>query len=292
MTNYKLSNGKSIPRMGFGTFPQKQELIDSLGYAVACNKSGIIIDTSDDYYNQTYIRKAIEKNAISEDDIIICTKFSFPHMLINFKEAFEITQAQLGINKNIDIYLLHWPYPIIFLDIWREMEKIYKEGRVQAIGVCNCEVKHLKYLLKHCEIPPMVNEIEIHPLFQQRDTCEFCKQHNIRVLAYSPFARMDKKVIENEILIDLSKKYNKSVQQIILRWDYQKEYIALPSSKSKTHVEENYNILDFVLLEEEMLKIDNLDNGHRVRFNPNTYFTMHDKLGNIKKHLIYKFKTR
>lgn len=289
---YTLSNGKSIPRMGFGTFPQKQELLDSLGYAISCNKEGLLIDTSDDYYNQTYISEAIATNAIPEDDIIICTKFSFPHMLSNFRTAFETTQAQLGMNKSIDIYLLHWPYPIIFLDAWREMEKLYKEGMVQAIGVCNCEVKHLQYLLKRCEIPPMVNELEVHPLFQQKDTCEFCKQHNIKVLAYSPFARMDKKVIENETLVALSKKYNKSVQQIILRWNYQKEYIALPSSKSKNHVEENYNILDFTLSQEDMMKIDNLDNGHRVRFDPNTYFTMRDRIGNIKKHLIYKFKTK
>lgn len=286
----KLLNGNTIPDFGFGTFPQKEELIESLHSAIKNNPEGIIIDTSDDYYNHNYVSRVI--NNKTSNNIVLCTKFSFPHMLCDFDKAFEITRKELNIqNKPVDIYLLHWPYPYIFLDAWKEMEKLYKQGKVKAIGVCNCETHHLKYLLKHCEIPPMVNELEVHPLFQQKETCDFCGENGIVVFSYSPFARNDENVVKNDLLLALASRYNKSVRQIILRWNFQKGYIALPSSKNKNHVVSNYDILNFNISEKDMDSIAALDCNYRVRFNPNTYFSTRDKLGHIKKHLKYTLKT-
>ena len=148
------------------------------------------------------------------------------------------------------------------------MEKLYEEGLVRAIGVCNFHQHHLESLMSVAKIMPMVNQIELHPLLNQRPLVEFCKKNNILVEAYSPLARLDKNITENEVSKNLGKKYGKSITQIILRWDFQNGIISIPKSQSSDRLLENIAIFDFELTEEEMWNIDSQNQNLRIRHDP------------------------
>lgn len=274
MNVYELYNGMKIPAIGLGTFPYKEKLEESIPIAV--NKGYRLIDTSDNYGNEINVGHAFQKLDKDKraDDIIIITKYSKPSLTMFFSKMFKKSQMALYNSDShpVDIYLLHWPYPFLWKKQWKKMEKLYEEGKCKAIGVCNFEKKHLEELFKICKIKPMIDQFECHPMFQQREMVQFCKENNIQVMSYSPFARMDKRLVENSKLCELASKYNKSVQQIILRWNIQKGLIPIPASVTEKHLESNINVFDFVLLEEEMKAIDDLECGMRVRFDPDTRF--------------------
>ena len=152
----------------------------------------------------------------------------------------------------------------------KEMEKLYEEGLVGAIGVCNFHEHHLEKLLKIAKVKPVINQIELHPLLTQIPLRGYCKSKGIQIQSYSPVARMDKKLIENKILALIAKKYNKTVPQIILKWNIQSDIITIPKSGNKTRIRENFDIFNFELSDEELKKIDNLNENYRVRYNPDT----------------------
>lgn len=168
----------------------------------------------------------------------------------------------------LDLYLMHWPYPDKFKNTWREMEKIYDEGLVRAIGVCNFCEHHFKALFQSANIIPAINQIELHPLFSQSKTVNFCKQNKIQIMSYSPLARMDKNLIENSNLIKLSKKYNKTVVQIILRWNIELDYSTITKTSTFKRIHENIDIFDFTLSDQEINLINNLNRDYRIRFDP------------------------
>jgi len=176
---------------------------------------------------------------------------------------------KLGV-KQLDLYLMHWPNPETYLDSWKEMETLYKEGLVKAIGVCNFHEHHLQKLLEIAEVTPVINQIELHPLLSQKPLREYCKSKGIQIQAYSPVARMDSKLIEHPVLVELAKKYTKTVPQIILKWDVQHDIITIPKSGNKLRIKENLDIFDFELTEDEMKKIDNINENYRVRYDPDT----------------------
>jgi len=270
----KLINGVQMPIVGFGTFPQKEELIKSI--PAAYNAGYRLFDTSDNYYNEEYLGRSLLENKEIAKDSFIVTKFSDPYRLENFHQVFEESRKKIG--HPIDLYLLHWAYPHLLLDIWREIEKLYLNKEVRAIGVCNFEVKDLKYLLKNCKIKPMVNQIEIHPKFRQKSICEFCRNNEIRIMSYAPLARMNKDLLEDSRLLQIASRKEKSVIQIILRWNLQHGYVAIPSSKSEKHINKNFDIWDFQLSEDDMIMIDELDCGLRVRFDPRKRFGKKEKM--------------
>ncbi len=279
MENRVLNNGMKIPVIGIGTFPYKEELYNAL--PIALNAGYRLIDTSDNYQNENYIGNVYQKLESTQlNNIITITKFSQPYQSHFFYKVFKRSQKALYSNTkhNIDIYLLHWPYPFLWKKHWKKMERLYQNGQCKAIGVCNFEKKNLEKLLDICTIKPMINQIECHPMFQQKETIEFCKNNNIQVMSYSPFARMDTKLIKNNYLCKLAEKYGKHVQQIILRWNIQKGLIPIPASVSKKHIISNFDIFDFELTDDEINGIDNLECGMRVRFDPKTRFTTKQKI--------------
>ena len=273
LIKYTLSNGMKIPCIGYGTFPYKCELLRSVPFAI---KQGItLIDTSDDYHNYDCVGEAIKnyyKEVDDSESIIIEMKISWPFSPKRLKSQVLEGKKQLKIpqDKPIDILLMHFPYPYIYVDAWHEMEELYLEGECRAIGVCNFEIKHLEKLKKHCRIMPMINQFELHPLFQQKEICSYCEDSGIQIMAYSPVCRMDSKLIKNEELNRIAVKHNKTVIQVIMRWNYQHKYIPIPASSKLEHIILNIDIFDFELSEEEMYIIDKLDCGFRIRYNPNT----------------------
>lgn len=268
-SKYRLSNGLVLPIIGYGTFPQKESLLETL--PIAISEGYTLIDTSDNYFNESYVGKALEEN--ENGSVIVVTKNSDPYT--NVRKSFELSRKKL--NNFTDIYLLHWPFPFLWKRMWREMEALYANGECSAIGVCNFDEKKIKKLLKFCKIKPMINQIECHPDFQQRGLINLCRTNNIQIMSYSPLARMDKKLLENPVIMRLAEKHNKKPSQIILRWNIQEGLLPIPGASSALHVSENISIFDFDLSANDMREINMLDCGNRVRLDPNKCFTMKQK---------------
>lgn len=266
--------------IGFGTYPNKENLIELIPSAI--NNGFTMLDTSDDYFNEEYIGK------INCENIKIFTKYSICSNVLSVDNKFDLSSKKLNNNK-IYAYLLHWPYPFLYKKIWKKMERLYLEGRVERIGVCNFDEKHLSKLLKKCKIKPMYNEIELHPLFQQKKLVDFCVKNDIQIISYSPFARMDNELFQNPELNRIALKYNTSVANIILCWNLKKGFIPIPSSSKIKHIDDMCfeNIDSIELSKEEIGIIDLLDKGKRIRFNPNTYFSFKTKI-KLFFYLIFK----
>ena len=235
-----------------------------------------LIDTSDNYHNESYIGVGTQNiNALSPQPLI-CTKLSKPQAILKFDKTITARLTAL-CRESFDILLLHWPYPFCYNIMWKAMEALYEKGAVKAIGVCNFDTNKLELIKKKHKFSPQINQIELHPMMQQKDICRYCTDNNIQIMAYSPLARMDKRLINNTVLVEIAKHHNKNVPQIILRWDIQHGYIPIPESSTEKHIISNINIFDFELSDDEMNAIDALDCGMRVRFDPDKRFNVIDK---------------
>lgn len=172
--------------------------------------------------------------------------------------------------ETVDLYLMHWPQTNTFFDCWKQMEKLYQRGLARAIGVCNFKQHHFEALMEIADIMPMVCQIESHPLFSQNDMLNYCKEHKIQMMAYTPTGRMDDRLANSQLLLALANKYMKSVAQVIIRWHYQRGVIPIINTTKIEHLKDNMNIFDFQLTEDEMLAINGLDIGCRLRYDPDT----------------------
>ena len=272
---------KKLPDIGYGTFPQKESLNETIPTAINCGYR--LIDTSDNYHNEEFVGGGLKNAGTIPDDLIVISKFSQPYRTKELSSCFEESKSKL--NGVLNIYLLHWPYPFLWKQQWRAMEELYLSGKCDGIGVCNFEKKKLEKLLKACRVKPIIDQFECHPLFRQKETADYCDSNGIRVMCYSPVARMHEKLTTNKILIGLAKKYNKSIAQIVLRWDIDHGYIPIPGSASKTHMQDNIDVLDFALTDEEIKEIDSLDCGLRIRFDPDKRFGKKERF----KFLLHRF---
>ena len=274
MKYFTLNNGMRIPAIGFGTYPQKESLPVSVRNAY---KAGYrLFDISDNYHNEEFLGEAISTSDNNMEDALIISKFSQPYRTNELINCFAESSEKLA--GRVDIYLLHWPYPYLWQEQWRRMEELYSEGRCKGIGVCNFEIKKIEQLLSFCKVKPVINQIERHPFFQQSKIVDYCKKNDIQVMCYSPTARQDKELYESSILKKIANKYEKTIGQIILKWEIQTDTIPIPGSKSEKHIRENYDIEDFALTNDEVLSINDLECGKRIRYDPKTRFTQKEKV--------------
>lgn len=226
------------------------------------------IDWSAAYGRGYLIKEAIKNSGLKRDELYLTSRVANVEQYSKeIRKGFFNTIHELGVDY-LDLYLFHWPVTDHFIDTYKEMEKLYKEGYVRAIGVCNCKEHHLQKLLDECEVVPAINQFEIHPLFTQKPLIQFCKDHNIQVMAYTPLARNDDRLQKNLILKQLCKKYNKNLGQIILRWDIQQGIIPIPRSNNPQRQASNIDVFDFYLTDEEMTAIDSININSRLRFDP------------------------
>ncbi|MHC4109883.1 MAG: aldo/keto reductase [Planctomycetota bacterium] len=265
--NIRLNNSVEMPMIGMGTFS-----INGLKLALIVRKAVKMnycsFDTASAYGNEKWLGRGIRFCGKSRADLFITTKLSnSDQRSSSVRTAFQNSLLRLGI-KYLDLYLMHWPNPGTYLKSWKQMETLYKEGLVRAIGVSNFHEHHLENLLEIADVIPAINQVELHPLLSQANLVEFCKKYGIKIMAYSPLARMNDKLIKNQVLIDIAKKYKKTVPQIILRWDYQHQIVSIPKSSSSIRLKQNISIFDFNLLEDEMDLIDQLNINFRIRHNP------------------------
>jgi len=270
MESIKLHNNMKMPIIGLGTFPLNGlALVRTV--LTAYQNGCISFDTSSSYGNERWLGFSLKLiKLLGAKNIFITTKLSNSSQRKgNVRKALHESMKKLRV-KQLDLYLMHWPNSETYLNSWKEMEELYKEGLVKAIGVCNFHQHHLEELLEIAEVIPVINQIELHPLLSQEPLRNYCQSKKIQIQAYSPIARMDSKLIDHEILVKIAKKYKKTVPQIILRWDMEHGIITIPKSGNKQRIKENLETFDFKLTKEDVMNIDSINEDYRVRYNPDT----------------------
>lgn len=261
----ELSNGIKLPIIGFGTALARDSICnDAVKEAI---KQGYrLIDTASQYKNEEPVGMAVRESGIERSKLFVSSKlWNTDHGYENTMRAFEETLKWTGL-EYLDSYLIHWPNPKPLrgigyekhnADSWKAMEELYKAGKIRAIGVSNFLPHHLEALIKHAEIRPMINQICLYPGHVQIETVEYCKKHRIAVQAYSPLGAG--KLLENPVIVDLAKKYNRTSAQICLRWHLQMGFIPLPKSVSRERIKSNINVFDFALSEQEVGELSGLE---------------------------------
>jgi len=247
-----------MPVLGFGVF-QVTDLAEcerSVLDAISCGYH--LIDTAQAYGNEEAVGHAIQKSGVPREALFITTKLWIQDQgFEGTKKAFEASLKKLQLDY-LDLYLIHQPYGDVYGE-WRAMEKLYKEGKVRAIGVSNFQPDRLMDLIVHSEIVPAVNQIENHPFHQQVDAHKFLIENKVQIESWGPFAEGKNDIFSNDLLQRIADKYNKSIAQVILRWLTQRGVVAIPKSVKKERMEENINIFDFDLTAEDMEAIKTLD---------------------------------
>lgn len=272
---FVLSNGGKIPCVGFGTYklPEAESTVDIIKTAIDCGYRHI--DTAFSYYNEKSVGKAIRTCGLKRSELFVTSKLSNEsHGYEKTMKEFEMTMTNLDIDY-LDLYLIHWPRPLAIRDRWKEenegtwkaFEELYREGKIKAIGVSNFLEPHLEAIMETATIAPMVDQLELHPRYVQRDIVEYCKDRRMIVEAWSPLMRGD---FDYPILTELSKKYNKSVAQILLRWSIQHGFVPLPKASNKERILENADIFDFTLSEEDIEAMKVLEAYGRTGAHPDT----------------------
>ncbi|MBT2698575.1 aldo/keto reductase [Bacillus sp. ISL-40] len=258
-----LNNGVKMPWLGFGVFKvqEGEEVVNSVKTALEVGYRSI--DTAAIYRNEEGVGKAIAESNVPREELFVTTK------LWNGDQGYESTLAgfETSLNKlgldYLDLYLIHWPVPSkgLYVETWKALEKLYKDGRIRAIGVSNFNVNHLEDLLANCEIKPMVNQVEYHPVFNQKELHDFCKKNEIQLEAWSPL--MQGGLLNDTVLVEIANKYNKSTAQVILRWDIQTGVVSIPKSIKPHRIAENADIFDFELTQEDLNQISTLNQNKR-----------------------------
>lgn len=259
-----------MPWFGLGVFKVEEgsQVVESVKAAI---KNGYrSIDTAAIYQNEEGVGKGIKESGVPREELFITSKvWNSDQGYEKTLAAFDESLRKLGLDY-LDLYLIHWPGKdkSKYKETWRALEKLYKDGKIRAIGVSNFNVHHLESLLEEAEIKPMVNQVEFHPRLTQLELRDYCKKQGIQLEAWSPL--MQGKLLDNEVLAEIAGKYNKSVAQIILRWDLQSEVVTIPKSIKEHRIIENADIFDFELSKEDMEKINALNKDERVGPDPET----------------------
>lgn len=257
-----LSNGVKMPNLAFGTFKVNEG--DDVQVILDAIEAGYRhFDTAAFYNTEEALGKAIKKSGIPREEFFVTTKVWKTYMgYEGAKKSFEESLEKLDMDY-VDLLLIHWPRPDeksdwkkLDIETWKAFEETYKEGRAKAIGVSNFLNHHIQNILDNCEVVPMVNQIEFHPGYIQKDVVDFDKEHGIVVEAWSPLGR--ERVFKDELLNKLAEKYGKSVAQICLAFALQMDVVPLPKSSSVERMKQNMDI-DFELEEEDFEKIVNME---------------------------------
>ncbi|MBO1000197.1 aldo/keto reductase [Bacillus sp. SD075] len=268
-----LHNGIKMPWFGLGVFKVEEgpELVNAVKVAI---KHGYrSIDTAAIYENEEGvgqgIREGLKEAGISREDLFVTSKVWNADLGYESTiAAYEKSLKKLGL-EYLDLYLIHWPVEGKYKEAWRALETLYKEGKVKAIGVSNFQIHHLKDLMEDAEVKPMVNQVECHPRLTQKEVLAFCKEQGIQLEAWSPL--MQGELLDNDVLQAIATKHGKSVAQVILRWDLQNGIVTIPKSTKEHRIVENSSVFDFELKEEEMNRIDGLNQNHRVGPDPDNF---------------------
>lgn len=259
--NFKLNSGFNMPSIGLGTYrATDDECYEAVKFALKVGYRHI--DTADMYQNHIPVGKAIRDSNIPREEIFVTTKIMYNMQEYdNVKSSFNRIFDELDINY-IDLLLIHWPDPNVPMEeTFKAFEEIIESKKVRSFGVSNFTIGRLKKALKISKIPICVNQIECHPNYSQEELRSFCEENGIFVTAYSPFGQSSE--LNNQLLVEISKKHDKTPAQIILRWLFQRNIISIPKSSNPNRIESNSQIFDFELSNSEVEEITNLGDKKR-----------------------------
>ncbi|GGG01237.1 aldo/keto reductase [Paenibacillus abyssi] len=264
-----LNNGVKMPWLGLGVY-QAAEGDEVEQAVIAAIMAGYrSVDNAPIYGNEEGVGRALKKCGVPREQLFITTKvWNSDQGYHSTMAAFDESRKKLGLDV-IDLYLIHWAVKGMYKETWRALEKLYRDGKVRAIGVSNFQIHHLQDLMADSEIIPAVNQVEFHPCLTQTELHQFCKDNNIQMEAWSPL--MQGKLLVHPLLMELSGIYGKSPAQIILRWDLQKGVVAIPKSVTKQRIESNANIFDFELSVQDIARLDALNRNERVGADPDNF---------------------
>lgn len=256
---YTLCNGVKIPCLGYGTYkaaPDESAAVIRLAIEAGYR----YFDTASFYETEKYLGEAIRESQIPREEFFITSKVWKTEMgYEETKAAFARTLENLGTDY-LDMYLIHWPLPTpdykdwkaLDIETWRAMEELYKEGKIRAIGLSNFLPHHIENILANCEIAPMVDQLEYHPGHAQEAAVQYCKEHDILVQAWSPIGRG--RMLGDELLLELTEKYQISPAQLCLKFAIQNGVIPIPKASTMERMKQNQDLFGFEISEEDMYR--------------------------------------
>lgn len=254
----KMNDGNTIPQLGYGVWKISDE--DAEGSVFQALKTGYRhIDTAKIYNNEGGVGRGIAASDIAREKIFVTTKvWNSDQGYDETLKAFDESAKRLGV-KTIDMYLIHWPMPVRdqFVETWKALIRLRQENRVRSIGVCNFRIADLERLIKETGVAPAVNQVELHPQFQQKELRIFHEKNNILTEAWAPLGRG--LFFDDPLLQSIAEEHSKTVAQIVLRWHMELGTIAIPKSQSAARMAENFDIFDFKLTASDHDKIASLD---------------------------------
>lgn len=270
MKYVKLNNGLEMPILGFGVY-QIQDYNECKKAVLNAIETGYrLIDTAASYKNEKAVGDAIKESGINRKELFITTKLWIQkNGYEDTKKAFNNSLEKLQLDY-LDLYLIHQPFGDYYGE-WRCMEELYKNGKIKAIGVCNFFADRLVDLIMHNEIVPAVNQVEVNPFYQKNDYQTIMNEYNVQMQSWAPFAEGRNNMFTNEVLLSISKKYNKSIAQVILNWLVKRNIVVIPKTVRKERMEENFNIFDFELNESDIKLISSLDKNESSFFSHQDY---------------------
>jgi 2,5-diketo-D-gluconate reductase A len=258
MQTVKLNNGIEIPILGFGVFQITDPAECERSVVDAIHTGYSHIDTAASYQNEEAVGRGIKQSGVGREKLFITTKLWIQsNGYEGTIKAFENSLRRLQLDY-IDLYLIHQPFGDVFGE-WRAMEELYQQGQVRAIGVSNFQPDRIMDLMIHNKITPAINQIEANPFQQQIDTQRFLQDNSVQIEAWAPFAEGRNNIFQNELLLSIAAKHNKSVAQVILRWLVQRGIVALAKTTRKERMIENISVFDFELTAEDLAAIETLD---------------------------------
>jgi 2,5-diketo-D-gluconate reductase A len=279
-----LSDGSTIPQLGFGTLRVQPDRAQSAANAeITAQVVGLAleagyrhIDTAQNYGNEQGVGKAIANCGIPREELYVTSKLGDRnHRPDDVRRSFDRTLENLGLDR-LDLFLIHWPLPTEYdgdyVSTWKAMTGLVAEGRLRSAGVSNFQPAHLERVIAETGIAPTVNQVELHPYFTNRAACAASAQHGIAIEAHSPLGH-DGKPLTDATIARIAADRGKSTARIILRWHIQHGHIIIPKSARPERMAENLDVFEFELTAEEVAAIDALDKGEsgRVGPNPDTY---------------------
>ena len=262
-----LNNGNRIPQLGLGVFQvdNAEDTKNAIKWALAAGYRHI--DTAAYYGNEQWVGEAIRESGLKREDIFVTSKlWNSERGYDETKAAFQATLDRLGLDY-LDMFLIHWPAPG-YVDCWKAMEDLYKEGKIKNIGVSNFNQKQMDEILEAGTVKPVVDQIETHPYFQQDEMHAYLESKGILHEAWSPLGGGNNNALSDPVINELAAAHDVSAAQIILRWHVQREEIVIPKSIHENRVQQNRDIFAFGLDQDEMRAIANLDAGKRVGPDP------------------------